>query len=93
MSLVFQHYLAVRPRQITSCSVNFTFLLESWEALEEMYANEVDNERLEKQLDHIAFSDNLIHQSIPWEYFLETVDMKAMPFISSAKGETPGNGV
>jgi hypothetical protein len=75
------------------------FFLESREALEETYANEVDyaeslqcviRERLEKQLDRIAFSDHLMHQTVPWEYFLETVDMKAIPFISSAKGETRG---
>ena len=75
------------------------FFLESREALEETYANEVDyaeslqnviRERLEKQLDRIAYGDHLMHQTVPWEFFLETVDIKAIPFITSSKGETRG---
>lgn len=75
------------------------FFLESREALEDTYAREVDNAeslqrairtRLEKELDRIAMSDHLMHQTVPWEYFLDTVDMKALPFLSSPAGESRG---
>ena len=75
------------------------FFLESREALEDTYAREVDNaeslqrairDRLEKELDRIAMSDHLMHQTVPWEYFLEAVDMKALPFLASPAGETRG---
>ena len=75
------------------------FFLESREALEDKYATEVDEAeslqntiraRLEKQLDRIALSDQLMHQTVPWEFFLDTVDVKAIPFLAASKGEPRG---
>lgn len=76
------------------------FFLESREALEETYASEVQyadslqqviRDRLETQLDRVAMSDYLMNQTVPWEFFLDTVDMKAIPYICpSPKGETQG---
>eukprot|EP00545_Synedropsis_sp_CCMP1620_P005875 CAMPEP_0119017552 /NCGR_PEP_ID=MMETSP1176-20130426/16943_1 /TAXON_ID=265551 /ORGANISM="Synedropsis recta cf, Strain CCMP1620" /LENGTH=242 /DNA_ID=CAMNT_0006971297 /DNA_START=37 /DNA_END=765 /DNA_ORIENTATION=+ len=75
------------------------FFLESREALEETYANEVEyannlqkviHDRLEKQLDGVAMSDHLMQQTVPWEHFLDTVDVKATPQYEAASPDHQG---
>jgi hypothetical protein len=75
------------------------FFLESREALEETYANEVEyanslqkviHDRLEKQLDGVAMSDHLMQQTLPWEHFLDTVDVKATPHYAAATLDDQG---
>lgn len=69
------------------------FFLESREALEETYTKEVEyanslqkviHDRLEKQLDGVAMSDHLMQQTVPWEHFLDIVDVKATPQYGAA---------
>lgn len=67
------------------------FFNESRQALEETYASEVEyannlqrviHERLDKQLGDVARSHQLMNETLPWEHFLDTVDMKAIPCAS-----------
>lgn len=68
------------------------FFEESREALEETYASEVEyanklqrviHDRLEKNLDDVAMSEHLMKQVLPWEFFLDAADMKAIPYVGS----------
>lgn len=72
------------------------FFEESREALEETYASEVEyanklqrviHDRLEKNLDDVAMSEHLMKQVLPWEFFLDAADMKAIPYVGSSIGQ------
>lgn len=72
------------------------FFEESREALEDTYASEVEyanklqnviNDRLEKQLDDVAMSEHLMKQTLPWNFFLEAAEMKAIPYVGSSIGQ------